>query len=142
MRVFAVVLRDRQGEYSEGYMTIMKSYPDLRDLPDHPRKAPTPGQLRNHRHCIESSEPRIRNTVNDLGESWALFRKARVVAPQEPKQDLLCCAYNLSTSHVSIHARSCTCIWGMLRIMNVTVRQLDHHAQRHLLINDVPHLLF
>ena len=69
MRVFAVVLRDRQGEYSEGYMTIMKSYPDLRDLPDHPRKAPTPGQLRHHRHCIECSEPRIRNTVNDLGES-------------------------------------------------------------------------
>lgn len=59
---------NRQGEYSSGYLTIIKTYPDFRDTPDHPRKAPGKNQLHNHRVCIENSEARIRNSVNDVGK--------------------------------------------------------------------------
>ncbi|CAM9958078.1 unnamed protein product [Sphacelaria rigidula] len=47
---------NRNGEYSEGYITIMKSWPDLRDTPNRPRKVVDDHTLNRHRLCIEASE--------------------------------------------------------------------------------------
>ncbi|CAM9975854.1 unnamed protein product [Sphacelaria rigidula] len=49
-------------------MTIMKSYPDLRDTPDHPRKAIPDHMLSQHRHCIDAAGPRIKNGCNNIAE--------------------------------------------------------------------------
>ncbi|CAN0008754.1 unnamed protein product, partial [Ectocarpus sp. 8 AP-2014] len=52
---------NRQGEYGPGYITVMKSWPDVRDTPPHPRKSLPEATLNQHRHCIESCDARIRN---------------------------------------------------------------------------------
>eukprot|EP00752_Nemacystus_decipiens_P012131 g10755.t1 len=57
----------RNGEYGPGWMTIMKRWPDLRDTPDHPRKALPDHTLHQHRVCIEAAGPRIKNSCRNIG---------------------------------------------------------------------------
>lgn len=72
-RLFIVLLRKtRKGEYSEGYMTIMKSWPDLRDAPDHPRKSVDDNTLHQHRLCIDSSEERIETYCHSVDKCFAI----------------------------------------------------------------------
>lgn len=49
-------------------MTIMKSWPDVRDCPPHPRKSLPDSTLHQHRVCIEASSPRIKNGCLNAGE--------------------------------------------------------------------------
>ncbi|CAM9584489.1 unnamed protein product [Ectocarpus fasciculatus] len=55
---------NRSAEYEPGYMTLMKSWPDVRECPPHPRKALPDNTLRQHQLCIESATPRIKNKAN------------------------------------------------------------------------------
>lgn len=59
----------RQGKYGPGFVTIMKSWPDLRDTPPHPRKTLDDNTIHQHRVCIEASSARIRSTLDNVGTS-------------------------------------------------------------------------
>lgn len=69
-RCFQTLLRN--GEYGPGRMTIMKQWPDLRNTPDHPRKALPPHTLHQHRTCIEAAGPRIKNSCASVGEKGSI----------------------------------------------------------------------
>lgn len=53
---------NRSGDYREGYMEVMRPgpVPDLRDMPDCPRKAVDENTMQQHRNCFKASEDRIR----------------------------------------------------------------------------------
>ncbi|CAM9927785.1 unnamed protein product, partial [Discosporangium mesarthrocarpum] len=63
-----------KGEYSEGYAEIMKTYPDLRRTPDHPRKDVPASTLSQHRTCIATCVLRIRASLcsGKLPEGYTL----------------------------------------------------------------------
>lgn len=64
-----VLTSHRKGNYGPGRMTIMKSWPDLRSTPAHPRKALPDATLTMHRACIEAAGPRIKNSCYSVGET-------------------------------------------------------------------------
>lgn len=59
---FLLPVPKRAGVYTEGFMEIMKPgpLPDLRDMPDCPRKAVDDHTMKQHRNCFAASEDRIR----------------------------------------------------------------------------------
>ena len=53
----------RHGKYSPGYMEVMRSWPKLRDKPDHPRKATDSNTISKHLLCLRAYDSRIREAL-------------------------------------------------------------------------------
>lgn len=53
---------DRDGKYSEGYLEVLRPgpLPDLREIPDCPRKTVDARTMVEHRNCFTAAEDRIR----------------------------------------------------------------------------------